>query len=70
MRTKALAVNFVFSDSTNEKTFDVALAALLRSLPLLTNLTALDILMPPYMLPPFFGRSHLAPWRGGYRSCH
>jgi len=42
MRTKALAVNIVFSDSTNE-TFDVALAALLRSLPLLTNLTALDI---------------------------
>ena len=41
-RTKALTVNIVPSDSTNE-TFDVALAALLRCLPLLTNLTALDI---------------------------
>ena len=52
-RTKALSISIIYPDSTND-TFDGALAALLRSLPLLPNLTALDIDYAAYHVATFF----------------
>ena len=51
-RTKALTIIILYPDPTD--TFDIALAAVLRSLPLLPNLTALDINCATVHLATFF----------------
>ena len=50
---KALTINILYIDSTND-TFDIVLAAVLRSLPLLPNLTALDINCATFHVATFF----------------
>ena len=52
-RTKALTINILYPDSTDD-TFDIVLTAVLRSLPLLPNLTSLDINYATFHIATFF----------------
>lgn len=52
-RTKALTINIIYPNSTDD-TFDTTLAALLLSLPLIPNLTALEINYATFHVANFF----------------